>query len=113
MHQSFVSLRRLFAALPLALALAVMAAPEPNTNIAAHESGKKLITDAKCEACHIGKVGGDGSAMYTRKDRRVTTKAKLLPQVSRCNTELNLGLFPEDEAAIAAFLNAAHYKYKD
>jgi cytochrome c peroxidase len=109
MHQRFISLHRLIAVLPLTLALAAIAAPEHAT----HENGKKLIADAKCEACHIGKVGGDGSAMYTRKDRRVTTKAKLLPQVSRCNTELNLGLFPEDEAAIAAYLNATHYKFKD
>ena len=111
MLQSFVSLRRLFAALPLTLALAAMAAPD--ANIAAHESGKKLIADAKCEACHISKVGRDGSTIYTRKDRRVTTKSKLIPQVSRCNTELNLGLFPEDKAAIAAYLNATHYKFMD
>jgi cytochrome c2 len=77
------------------------------------ESGKKLIADAKCEACHIGKMGGDGSAMYTRKDRRVTSKSKLLAQVSRCNSELNVGLFPDDEAAIAAYLNTRHYKFKD
>lgn len=77
------------------------------------DSGKKLIADSKCEACHVRKVGGDGSAIYTRPDRRVTTKSKLLPQVERCSNELNLGLFPDDEAAIAAFLNVTHYKFKD
>ena len=82
-------------------------------NNATLESGKKLVSEAKCEACHIRKIGGDGSAIYSRKDRRVTTKSKLLPQVARCNSELNLGLFPDDEAAIAAYLNATHYKFKD
>ena len=76
------------------------------------DSGKKLIADSKCEACHIRKVGGDGSAIYTRPDRRVTAKSKLLPQVERCSSELKLGLFPDDEAAIAAYLNATHYKFK-
>ena len=75
-------------------------------------TGRKLIAEAKCEACHASKLGGDGSAMYSRADRRVTGKSGLLAQVSRCNTDLNLGLFPEDEAAIAAYLNATHYKFK-
>ena len=75
--------------------------------------GNKLVVDSKCEACHASKVGGDGSQIYLRKDRRVTALSKLQPQVARCNTDLNLGLFPEDEAAIAAYLNANYYKFKD
>ena len=77
------------------------------------ETGRKLVLDAKCEACHMRKLGGDGSSMYSRKDRRVTTRSKLLPQVERCNSELGLGLFPDDEAAIAAHLNATYYNFKD
>lgn len=92
-------------------AMSAIAAPEANSALL--ESGRKLVAEAKCEACHASKLGGDGTGMYLRADRRVTTKSKLLPQVSRCNTELNLGLFPEDEAAIAAYLNALHYKFKD
>ena len=80
---------------------------------AAIESGRKLVAEAKCETCHVSKFGGDGSLIYTRKDRRVTTLAKLQPQVSRCSTDLNLGLFPDDEAAIAAYLNTRHYKFKE
>ena len=88
-----------------------LGAAEPN--IAILESGRKLVLETKCEACHIRKIGGDGSAIYSRKDRRVTAKSKLLPQVARCNNELSLGLFPEDEAAIAVYLNATHYRFKD
>ena len=81
--------------------------------LTAAQTGKKLVADTKCEACHASKVGGDGSKMYSRQDRRVTNKSKLLSQVARCNNELNLGLFPDDEAAIAAYLNAEHYKFND
>ena len=83
------------------------------SNPASVENGKKLIAEAKCETCHASKFGGDGSRIYARPDRRVTTRSNLLTQVARCNNELNLGLFPDDEAAIAAYLNAKHYKFKD
>lgn len=76
-------------------------------------TGKKLVADSKCEACHASKVGVDGSQIYLRKDKRVTALSKLQPQVARCNTDLNLGLFPEDEAAIAAYLNANFYKFRE
>ena len=99
------------AALLATLAVTLLAATQ--TKPAPDENARKLIADAKCEACHVRKVGGDGSAIYSRKDRRVTTKSKLLPQVARCNSDLSLGLFPDDEAAIAAYLNATHYKFKD
>lgn len=99
----------LLAVLPVP-AVAIAAADTSKTSL---ENGRKLVAEAKCEACHISKVGGDGSAIYSRKDRRVTAKSKLLPQVERCNSELNLGLFPDDEAAIAAYLNATYYKFKD
>jgi len=91
-------------------ATGVFAAPvttEPLVN-----TGKKLTAEAKCETCHASKLGGDGSTMYSRADRRVTSKSALLAQVSRCNTELSLGLFPDDEVAIAAYLNASYYKFK-
>ena len=106
-----IHLTRLAAAWPIAITTIALAAPEATPS--AQENGKKLMTEAKCEACHMRKVGGDGSAIYSRPDRRVTAKSKLLTQVERCNSELNLGLFPDDEAAIAAYLNSAHYKFKD
>ena len=109
MRPRLIIVVRLLAALPIAMV--TMAAAESGKN--ALETGRKLVAEAKCEACHISKVGGDGSAIYSRKERRVTTKSKLLPQVERCNSELSLGLFPEDETAIAAYLNATHYKFKD
>ena len=111
MRAGIVTFGILLAVFPLVMAMTAIATPEANKALL--ESGQKLIVEAKCEACHISKMGGDGAAIYTRKDRRVTSKSKLLPQVARCNSELSLGLFPDDEAAIAAYLNATHYKFKE
>jgi len=72
--------------------------------------GEKLMIDSKCAACHQQKVGGDGSAIY-RPLGRVNTSSALLSMVERCSTELNLGLFPEDVASVAAVLNRDHYRF--
>jgi hypothetical protein len=75
---------------------------------AAH--GRRLIAQHKCSDCHARRVGGDGSAIY-RPSGRIGRPAALLAMVELCNTELNLQLFPDDVAAIAAALNQAHYRF--
>ena len=75
-------------------------------------TGAKLHDEQACAACHARRLGGDGSAMYTRADRKVTTPPKLLAQVAYCNAELNSGLFPDDEVHIAAYLDRAYYRFK-
>lgn len=72
--------------------------------------GQRLIIEHKCSACHARKVGGDGSALY-RPAGRVNTPSALLTMVERCNTEMNLGLFPEDVVAVAAVLQRDHYRF--
>ena len=66
-----------------------------------------------CVACHVRRMGGDGTAIYTRIDRKVTTPEKLKAQVAVCNAELSTGYFPEEEEHIAAYLNLRYYKFKD
>jgi hypothetical protein len=73
--------------------------------------GRKLVAEKQCETCHHNKTLGDAKAVYLRKDRKVTTLAKLKAQVAVCNSELNLGLFPEDEEHIVAYLDQAYYKF--
>jgi len=73
--------------------------------------GKKLVDEKKCEICHNNLTMGDARAVYLRKDRKVTTLAKLKAQVAACNTQLNLGLFPEEEEHIAAYLDREYYKF--
>ncbi|PUE50935.1 hypothetical protein B9Z47_04240 [Limnohabitans sp. 2KL-1] len=73
--------------------------------------GVKLIADNQCVACHVSKVGGNGSAIY-KPQGRINTAAFLRGMVEQCNTELNLGMFPEEVEAVAAVLNRDHYKFK-
>ena len=73
--------------------------------------GAQLIADNKCVACHQKKVGGDGSAMY-KPAGRINTSGLLRGMVEQCNTELNLGMFPEEVNSVAAVLNRDHYRFK-
>ncbi len=72
--------------------------------------GGKLVAEKKCETCHHNKTYGDAKSVYLRKDRKVTSYAKLKAQVAACNSQLNLGLFPEEEEHISLFLNQTYYK---
>lgn len=73
--------------------------------------GEKLHKE-QCAACHIGRVGGDGSKMYTRADRRVKSASALAQQITTCNAMLGNHLFPEDEQHLGAYLNRTYYKFK-
>ncbi|MBP9905771.1 MAG: hypothetical protein KBF66_09450 [Rhodoferax sp.] len=71
--------------------------------------GGKLIAEHQCSACHQKKAGGDGSAIY-RPTGRINSLPALRGMVEQCNTELNLGLFPEEVNSVAAVLNRDHYR---
>lgn len=73
--------------------------------------GEWLIAEHRCTACHQRKVGGDGSAIY-RPTGRINTPGFLRGMVEQCNTELNLGLFPDEVTAVAAVLDRDHYRFK-
>ncbi len=73
--------------------------------------GRRLVQSHKCETCHQEKVYGPVGTIYLRKDRKVTSWAKLKSQVAACNTMLKAGLFPEEEEHVAAFLNETYYKF--
>lgn len=72
--------------------------------------GEKLLHAHKCADCHVRNVGGDGSAIYRPKGR-ISTPAALETMVEMCNTQLNLGLFPEDVLSVAAVLQRDHYRF--
>ena len=73
--------------------------------------GAGLLQENRCAECHVRKVGGDGSGIY-RPLERINTPGLLRGMVEQCNTELNLGLFPEEVSAVAAVLNRSHYQFK-
>ncbi len=99
-------------ALGLVLGSGVAAAQVPSIFKGADlKLGEKLIAESQCVACHTRKVGGDGSAIY-RPAGKINTAGFLRGMVESCNTELNLGFFPEEVTAVAAVLNRDHYKFK-
>lgn len=73
--------------------------------------GERLLKEHRCAECHARRVGGDGSAIY-RPAGRISNAARLVGQVEFCNTEMNLGLFPEDVTAVAAVLDRDHYHFE-
>lgn len=89
--------------------VAALANPFPQGDA---QKGEKLMQESRCNACHVKLVGGDGTAIYTRADRKVRTPAGLLSQVRTCNTMLGTNWFPEDEENVAAYLNQVYYKFK-
>lgn len=72
----------------------------------------KALHAKKCAECHAARFGGDGSAIYTRADRRIKNAAGLAQQITVCNSMLGNELFPEDEANLGAYLNQTYYKFK-
>ena len=69
--------------------------------------------DKACVACHVRLYGGDGSKMYTRDGRLLSTKLDVLQRVATCNSQVKAGWFPEEEAEVAAYLNQKYYQFKD
>ncbi len=61
-------------------------------------------TDANCETCHQ-------ASFYQRSDRKVTSLAMLETYVEGCNTNLDVGWFPDEVTDVAAWLNREYYRF--
>lgn len=94
------------------LLAALAAAALPPAALAADTAHGKQLHDTKCVSCHVQKYGGDGSAIYLRSNRLIKDAKALGQRVAACNAMTNAGLFPEDEAAITAYLAERYYKFK-
>jgi hypothetical protein len=66
--------------------------------------GKALVAE-NCTKCHNDRV-------YTRADRRVTTREGLDAQVRRCESSLGLKWFDDDIEDVAAYLNQTYYHFQ-
>lgn len=75
-------------------------------------AGKKLFEQNHCNSCHITVVGGDGSAIFTRSERKVTHPQQLIKQIYLCSGSVGLKLTPQEEQHIGAYLNQNYYKFK-
>lgn len=76
------------------------------------QAGKALV-DKHCISCHASSFGGDGSGIYTREFRKVTTSKKLVSQIRNCNTMLGLKWFEDEELNVAKHLNQTYYKFTE
>lgn len=71
----------------------------------------KAMVEKNCISCHAAKYGGDGSAIYTRDNRKVNAASQLLSQIRNCNTMLGLKWFEDEELHVANYLNQTYYKF--
>lgn len=72
----------------------------------------KALAEKSCNACHVSLMGGDGSKIYTRADRKVKSASQLEGRIRACNANTGTGWFPEEEEHVAAYLNATYYHFK-
>lgn len=86
----------------LCAATAASADPFPSGNA---QTGQKLFAQYKCGSCHSAMLGGDGSAMFTRPDRKVHSVPELVEQMRFCTGNVGANLTPQDEQHLGAYLN--------
>ena len=94
---------KLLAAVVL-LCAATIAQANPFTEGRA-QTGKALFDKYKCNSCHAAMLGGDGSAIFTRADRKVNNASQLLDQIRVCSGNVGAKLTPQDEQHLGAYLN--------
>ena len=76
------------------------------------EIGKKLFDQYKCNSCHMAKMGGDGSAIFTRPNHKVTNPKLMITQIKACSGNVGANLSAQEEQHLAAWLNQQYYKFK-
>lgn len=76
------------------------------------ENGKSLH-DGNCINCHAQLHGGDGTAIYTRENRKIDSFTALNKQVRRCRDSLGMP-WPEDQIMdVITYLNQGFYHFKE
>ncbi len=92
----------------LLLVNTAQADPFPKGKFAA---GKKVFEQAECKRCHIEMIGGDGSEIFTRPDRKVLNPTMLIKHLKICDSKTAIDISAQDELNLAAYLNKLYYKF--
>lgn len=71
---------------------------------AADVAAGKAQLEENCTSCH-------GSEVYTRTERRITSRRGLSTQVQRCQLSLNLNWFEDEVENVAEHLNQNYYHF--
>jgi hypothetical protein len=74
--------------------------------------GAKIFAHYDCNKCHREMVAGDGSAIFTRTNRIVTSSDKLIPRIKLCSGNIGANLSAQEEQDLAAHLNQRFYHFK-
>jgi len=74
--------------------------------------GENLFKKYECSSCHEARVGGDGSAIFTRADRTVHSADNLIVQMERCSGAIGKQLTAQEKQDLAAWLNQRYYHFK-
>ncbi len=93
------------------LLLALGCSAASSTHAAGDAKLGQAMHDKQCVNCHVRQVGGDGSRVYTRPDRKIASLSALRQRVAFCSNQTNAGWFPEDEEHVTAWLNQQYYKF--
>ena len=86
-----------------------LSAPFPNGDA---QAGKKLFEQNKCNRCHVDMMGGDGSAIFTRPNHKVTNPQQMVQRMHTCTGGAGITLSAQDEQDLGAYLNQLYYKFK-
>lgn len=106
-------MRKLLSCAVLACGIAaVMPAAQAAEALLPGDAAKgKIAHNAKCTSCHIEMFGGDGTKIYTRKDRKTKTVEGLIGRVKSCNQQTGANLGKEDIDNVVNYLNETFYKF--
>lgn len=102
--------KKILVAAALCSALPAMAADPDTGQELFNEVALELVirgveyTDANCYTCHE-------ASFFIREDRTATTWAKLKARIEGCNTNLDVGWFPDEVEDVAAYMNREFYKF--
>lgn len=66
---------------------------------------------ASCIECHSRMTGGDGSVLYKRIDRMVTSKDALSARVQHCTQGTNTNWSQDQIKLVTEYLNTSYYKF--
>jgi len=75
------------------------------------KTGEALFEQYRCNSCHIDKVGGDGSAIFTHPDRMVDGPDGLVRQMVLCSGAIGKTLTVQEQQHLGAYLDQRYYKF--
>ena len=81
-----------------------------NHALADAKRGERLH-NSHCVACHASAFDDNGTAIYTRPNRRVTTPQGLERQVRFCVQNLRINWFDDKIRDVVDYLNHSFYKF--